>query len=821
MIKKDLNVAWRHLWKAKGYSFINLLGLSVGLAAFLLIFRISTYEFSFDRFHPNADRIYRGVTKRLSPGSPDWAHVSTISSHASHFIRDEYSGIDQIANFYSYSVTVTVPAVQGRTPVTIDDGDKYNMIITDPSWFSIFHYKWIAGSASTAMNDPFRVVLTASRVKAFWGDVAPAAVIGRKLVYDDSLHLTVSGVIEDWAQPSDLHFTDFISYSTIAASFLRNHTGFDDPSKDSWGERTYSQTYILLKKGTTSADFDRYAAGMLASKAPKSVSENKLTIGLQPLAGLHFDSHYTDTYSRQVHRPTLYVMTGIAAFILALAIINFINLATAQAVSRAKEVGTRKILGSGRRAIILQYMLETSILLIFALILTPLFIFAAFRLLPQFIPPGFAPGTLMTPAALGFASIALLGVLFLAGGYPAYILSGFSPVRSLKGDVLAGDTRRAWLRKGLIVFQFTISLVFIISTVIVGRQLHFLLHKDLGVNQTGVVNIDFRHINPNRRYPDEDKKVFATAVQALPGVRHVSLDLFAPTVKDRREAVLTDIASGAQWTLPIRMGDEQYVRVYGLKIIAGRNIRMQRVDTATEFLLSEKATSALGYAKPGLALGRTLTFAGRWTGPVVGILADFNSQSLLDPVKPASIMAITWSPFELSVRLDAATPNLMANIEKTFKRVYPTETFQYTLFKDEVANFYSEEQRLSILINAAMSIAIFLSCMGLFGLSAFTAGRRTKEIGIRKVVGASVAGISMLLIRQFLVLVGLAFLLAIPVGWYFMEHWLQDYPNRIGIHWWMFAAAGSSAILLALVTVAFHAIRAAKANPVTALRNHS
>lgn len=819
MIKIYLTVAWRHLLKAKGYSLINLLGLTVGLGACLLIFRISTYEFSFDRFHPNGERIYRGVTKRLSPGTPDWAYANTISSHASHAIRDEYSGVEQIANFYSYSVAVTVPAAQRRTPVTLEAGDKCDMIITEPSWFAIFRYQWLAGSPSTALKDPFKVVLTGSRVKALFGDIPVATAIGRKLIYDDSLMLTVSGVVADWNRPTDLHFTDFISYPTIGASLLRHHVGFDDPAKDSWSERTYAQTYILLRNGTTPADFDRYTAGMVASKAPKSALDEKLTIGLQPLSDLHFDAKYTDTYSRQVHRPTLYVMMGIAVFILALAIINFINLATAQALARTKEVGTRKILGSSRRGIIGQYLIETAILLVFALLLSPLLIYAAFRVLPQFIPPEFGPGELLTPASLCFTFITVIVILLLAGAYPAYILSGISPVRSLKGDTLIGDIRRQWLRQGLIVFQFTISLFFIFSTVVVGRQLHSLLHKDLGVNQTGVINIDLRHINPNRHYPERNKKVLVNAVQALQGVQQVSLDLFAPTVKDKRAVVLTDVLSKAQMQIPIRMGDEQYVPVYGLKIIAGRNIQMQSIDTATEFLLSEKATSALGYANPESALGRILTISGSWTGPVVGILADFNSQSLLDPIQPVSIMAITWSPFEMSVKLDATNHGVMANIEKAFKQVYPTEPFEYTVFKDEIVKFYSEEQRLSTLINAATSISIFLSCMGLFGLAAFTAGRRTKEIGIRKVLGATVVGVSILLIRQFLVLVVISFLLAAPIGWYFMHHWLQDYPNRIQISWWMFGAAGSSTIMLALLTVAFHAIRAAMANPVTALRN--
>jgi len=815
MLKNHLRVSWRHLTKAKGYSLINVLGLTIGLSACITLFQICHYEFGFDRFHPNADRIYRAVSKRHGAGNTDWRSIGMISMGASHTIRDQYPGIENIANFYSYNVAVTVPA----SGVKIEAGKEYNMIITDSSWFSIFQYRWLAGTPSA---EPFTVVLTANKARQYFGRLAADQYIGKKLVYDDSLTVTVTGIVQDWTQPTDLHFTDFISFSTQGASFLRYHTGFDNPTKpDNWSERTYAQTYLLLKKGVTPASFDKFAAGMLASKGPKQTPEDKLLITVQRLADLHFDAQYDDFYARKAHRPTLYVMTGIAVFILLLAIINFINLSTAQSLARAREVGTRKILGSGRRGIVAQFLTETALLVLAALTLSPLILILLFRLFPQFIPPGLHANSLLDPTNLGFALSAGVITLLLAGGYPALVIAGFSPTSSLKGEAPLKGSGRQWLRQSLIVFQFSLSLVFIVATVVVGRQLHFMLHKDLGVNQAGIVNIDLNHINPNLHYGEKDKTLLAARVRQLPGVRMAGLDMLNPTQKEARGFPLKDLSSGTQLSPDTRLGDENYVGIYGLNLIAGRNIRMPKFDTATEFLLSEKAAAEFGYAKPEDAIGRKMTVGGMWTGPVVGIFADFNSRSLHDPIVPVFLMTVTFPAFELSVRLDRDQPSpaVMAGIQKTFKSIYPTEAFNYTLFKDDVAALYSEEQRLSTLINAAMTISILIACMGLFGLAAFTAGRRTKEIGIRKVLGASITGIVTLLTRQFLKPVAIAFLIATPIAWWLMTKWLTDYPNRIALGWWMFALAGAAAMILALLTGGFHALKAAVANPVTALRS--
>jgi putative ABC transport system permease protein len=832
MLRSYFKTAVRRLSKDKLYSLVNTIGLTIGISACLLIWLMAHYELSFDRFHPDRDRTYRAVSQRIFPGMSDWQTLGNISFGATHAIQRFYPGLDQIASFYSYNVSVTVPpAAAGavlatpNTPVKYEPGEAWDMIVTEPAWFSIFQYKWLTGSPATALNEPFRVVLAASKARKYFGSIPYSQMIGKKLVYDDSLALTVTGVVDDWQQHTDLIFKDFISFSTIGVSFLRQHVGFDDPGKpDSWGERTYAQTYIKLKKGVSPGTFDPFIANIVKNRPAGREPANKLVIRLQPLADLHFDARYDDFYTRKTHKPTLYILIGTALFILFLAVINFINLSTAQAFSRAREVGTRKVLGSGRSGIIHQFLTETALLIAAAVTLSPLILWWVFRAFPEFIPPGLAYTELWSPTTILFLGGTAILTLLLAGLYPAFVLSGLSPALSLKGKVTELGIRRPYLRQCLTVFQFGIALFFIVATLIVGRQLHYMLHKDLGFRQDNIVDIDLQHINPNLPYTGDDIDRFAALLRRLPGVEVLSLNAFTIAQKGQRGFNLKDLASGTQLAMATRIGDEHYVPLFGLKIIAGRNIQVPKVDTETEILLSETAARQFGYTRPEDAIGHRMV-AGRWTGPVVGIIADFYSQSLQDPLSPVFIMAWTLPPWNVSVRWRTTgyskriDPNTLAAMQKAFKEVYPTEDFQYDIFKEEVAGFYEEEHRLSTIINVAMIIMILISCMGLFGLAAFSTGQRTKEIGIRKVLGATIPGIIALLARQFLTLVVIAFLIASPVAWYFLNHWLLDYANRISIEWWEFAFAGIGAIVVALLTIGYHSVRAALVNPVESLRS--
>jgi putative ABC transport system permease protein len=835
MLKNYMQIAWRHLFNNRIYTIINILGLAIGISACLVIFLISSFELSYDKFHPDKERIFRLVSSYQEPGDYEPFYPNNISHAASHIIRDEYSGIDQLANFYSYHAQVTVPR-RGRNMKSaefqIEQGNRWDIIITEPQYFSIFQYKWLAGTPTSSLSQPFHVVLAESKARKYFGSIPMDQILGKELIYDDSLHLRVSGIVKDWDKNTDLNFKDFISYSTIEMSFLKSVGGFDNPSRpDSWGERSYAQTYIMLKKGVEAASFKAWASTMIRNRRPINMKGEKVNIDLQPISTLHFESKYfSDKYSRQVHLPTIYALIGISAFILIIAMINFINLSTALSVRRSKEIGIRKVLGSYRIGIVLQFLTETFIVVLFAVILSILFANLVLHGFLEFIPPGLGPAELIKSNTLIFLTIVTVITSLLAGIYPARILSSYTPALSLKGQTSGALHQKHYLRKLLILFQFTISLFFIIATIIIGRQIHYMLNKDLGFTKDAILNISINGINPNLHYTPAERELFVEKVRKLAGVSMVSLNYGPVALNWDPSSKLKDIETGNQLALSCRFADENFVALYGLKIIAGRNIRVPQSDSLTEFLVNVTCTKELGFRRPEYAIGHMMgayvSSHGIATGPIVGILAEFNSQSLLKPISALFIAATRNDAFmgTVSVKLAASEDEssqykaTLTKIEKAWKEIYPTEKFKYTFFDEDIARFYGEEQKNSKIMNAAMVIAIFISCMGLFGLSTFTAEQRTREISIRKVLGATVSRIIIMLSKQFLKLVFVSIIIASPFAWYLMHQWLQGFAFRIEISWWIFVLAGLGAALIALITVSFQAIKAAIANPVKSLK---
>ncbi len=827
MFQSYFKIAWRWLVRNRIYTVINILGLALGISVCLVIFLVSSFELSFDKFHPERERIYRAVSSRFEPGYTDWSNYSNISLAASHIVRDECPSVDQIANFYSYHASVTVPPEKGKgnkEGVKYEQAKAFDMILAEPSYFSVFCYEWLAGTQATALNQPFKVVLTESRARKYFGDIPLQLIIGKELVYDDSLHLTVSGIVRDWDKNTDLDFKDFISFSSIATSFLKDATGIDDPNKpDSWGERRYSQTFIKLQKGVGESAFNNWVAKMLKNRRPLNMQGEKFKVELQPLSTLHFDTKFGDFYSRQVHLPTIYALMGIAAFILIIAVINFINLSTAQSMRRAKEIGIRKVLGSYRIGIVLQFLSETGVVVFFAMILSVIIIIPVLHAFREFFPPGLESLNLININTFIFFIVVAIICTLLAGLYPAIILSSYAPVLSLKGQLERVSGQKHFLRKSLIVFQFAISLFFIIATMVVGGQIQYMLNKDLGFTKDAIVNINLDGINPNLKYTDADKEIFADKIRKLTGVSMVSLNASPVARQFNGKSRFKDIVKGSEFAFPSRFGDENYVPLYGLKIIYGRNLRVPKNDSLTEFLINESCVKQLGYKQLVDAIGHMMA-VGPWKGPIVGVLADFYSESLEAPIAPLFIMATKKFESTMSVKMVSSDnqgdhfKTIITNIEKTWKGIYLTEKFELSFFNEDIARFYDEEQRDLKIMNTAMSISIFISCMGLFGLATLTAQQRIREIGIRKVLGASVAGIVTMLTKQFLKLVLISIIIASPVAWYFMHKWLEDYTNRINIGMWVFIMAATFAIFIAMITVGYQAVKAASVNPVRSLK---
>ncbi|MDR3712162.1 MAG: ABC transporter permease [Puia sp.] len=817
LLKNYFRIAWRNLVKHKFYTSIHILGLALGISACLIIFLVTSFELSYDGFHPDKERIYRMVSE-FQRNTGEKTPNASIPLPMTEAIRNGLSGIEKVAAFHNYYCGVTIPdgtPEPRRFEQPKEKEDVSPVILADPTYFEVFKYHWLAGDAATALDGPFKVVLTDEEARRYFGDIPFDKVLGRQIDYEDSLHVVVTGIVKAWHQNTDFGFRDIISSATIKSSFLKG-------GEDNWQMwQQTNQTFVKLAKGVAPS---RIVAQIepLVKEHLKLGHDAKVSIGLQPFSDIHFNAAYDDTYSRHAHLPTLYGLMGIAVFILLIAAINFVNLSTAQSMQRAKETGIRKVLGSSRGSLVIQFLSETLILTLFAVLLSLLITRPTLGAFHDYIPPGVTLNLSSRGVWIFLAGVTIVTSL-LAGFYPARVLSAFSPALSLKGTGTQPLNRKSYLRKSLIVFQFTISLVLIISTLVIGRQIHYMLNKDMGFNYDAILTI-----RTGWNYGPEKKDLLAEKIRQLPEVSFVSVSMGTPADKDHSRTFLSCPATGSkEIRSQMEIFDENFVSLFDLKLVAGRNL--EKSDTIKEFLVNETAAKALGFKKPTDAVGQLLKPAMSDTrfeksGPIVGVLADFHTQSLHEAITPVFMSASNGNSRVINVKLASSGKGIdhfeaaLAAIKNQWKQVYPNEKFEYRFFDETIAKFYDKEQKTAQIMRTAMAIAIFISCMGLFGLAAFTAQQRRKEIAIRKVLGAGIGNIVATLTRDILALVALAILIASPIAWYFMHRWLQDYSYRISFSVWMIILAGIAAIGIALVTVSIQALKAAVANPINALR---
>ena len=820
MLRNHFRIAFRSLSKNKLYTVINVLGLALGVSACLVIFLITHFELSFDRFHPDKERIYR-IVDESQDGTGGHRSEGGTTDPMAMTVRAEVSGLQTVTGFYNYYTNVTIPEGQkirvklGRPKY----GTPSDIVVTDPQYFDIFQYQWLAGSPAASISQPFQVVLTESEAHRYFGPGSPDQFIGRQVWYHDSLRTVVSGIVKDWTANTDFRFRDFISVATVPHSFLKDDIDFN--AWGMWNEET--QAFVKLGNGVTKAQVERQLA-ILGKKHLIERGGSKDSLLLQPLAGIHFNAAYGDAYSRKASLPTLYVLMGIAVFILLIAAINFINLSTAQSIRRVKEIGIRKVLGSSRAGLILQFLTETLLLTCAAVGISMLLVNPILSIFHSFVPEGLSFHVTDTATLLFLASIILITSL-LAGFYPARVLSSFLPVISLKGEGSPTFNQKSYLRKTLIVFQFTIALVFIIGTWIIGDQIHFMLNQDMGFTKTAIINIS----TPWVKDAKTKRQVLINEIGRLPQVAMICGSEGTPAAEGHRGTDLTLHKRTGDVKVPAEMHliDEHFLPLYEMRLLAGRNLYYS--DTMKEVLINESAARGLGFVHPADAVGQFVESGQNDSRaekllPVVGVVADFHSRSLRDAESPVFLTMNSGATGLLSIKLNMQGRG-SNDIKKTldaiaadWKQLYPDITFEYQFFDETIAAFYDKEQKTAQIMNAAMLIAIFISCMGLFGVTTFMAAQRTREIGVRKVLGASVAGIVTLLSMDFVWLVGLSILIASPIAWYGMHRWLADFAYHVPVHAWVFGLAGLTALGIAIATVSIQAIRAARANPVKSLR---
>jgi putative ABC transport system permease protein len=814
MLRTYLLPAWRSLSHTKAYSFITISGLAIGICACIIIYIVAAYEFSFDDFHPAGNRIYRlGARIQEDAGNAfaSEGYSENIPPPALAACRQEIPGIEAIAGFYPYTADVTVPRPAGPAAHI----PSPQTIITDSAYFSIFPYVWLAGNPATALLNPFSVVLTASQARKYFGPGNPIQYLGRELIYDDSLHVHVTGILQDWRRPTDFPYTDFISSATIRNSFLKkNH------QMDSWHFNPGNHWIWTVARLAEKASPEQLTSSLADLAIRHTGTDSFLrtlhfTIVAQPLSDIHFNNAYDHDGIRKANRRALYALMTTALFILLIAIVNVINLSTAQSAQRSKEIAIHKILGSGKARIRIRFLMETGTLTFVAAAIGLLGVHSALAALHDYLP-NTLPVHLLSPVTLIFTLAVATLTTLLAGGYPAGILAAMPPMINGQQPGIRSATGKTLVRKSLIVFQFTISLFFIIASLITSRQIRFLLDTNPGFNKDAIITLPFN--NPGRM------RSLATELRRLPSIADLTLQGHAPIGAAIIEhSVMFEGRKDKQLMVSILAADEHFLPTYQMKLLAGHNIRQG--DSANEFLINETYAHALGFQDPGQALGKFLTLNGQ-TRPVVGILADFHTASFHQSIGPILMAHIPDLEANIGIRLASTNGRIsgltatLAQIAAKWKKINPDTPFECNFLDENIAALYHQDQQLVSLINAAMWLTISIACMGLVGLIVFVAEKRRKEIAVRKVLGADVLNIVALLNGEIIALVTIALLIASPLAWYGAHRWLQDFAYRIPMPWWLFPLAGVAAIAIASLTISTQVIRAALANPVKSLSSH-
>jgi len=804
MFKNYLKIGWRNLLKNKGFSIINITGLATGLACFILIALYVVDELSYDRYNEKADRIYR-INADINFGG-NKLHLAVNSDPMGATLKKDYPQVEEYTRFYNSSGSKLIK--KGTEFI-----DEVHVAHADSTLFNVFTLPAVSGDTKTALNEPNTVVITASTAKKYFGTTSAVG----KTIEADKTPYKVTAVIKDIPHNSHFNF-DFI-FS------MKNVTDYQ------WGNYLSHnfQTYIVLRKGTDYKAFEKNFAQVIDKYVLPQAKQfmqinsmdeftkagNKLEYSLMPLTDIHLKSDRFPELGVNGNMQYVYIFGAVAVFVLLIACINFMNLSTARSANRAKEVGIRKVLGTERRSLISQFLTESTIMVTISLLLALLI---AALVLPYFnniAAKSLSFGNLLDPRILPFLIILPFAVGLLAGFYPAFFLSGFQPIKVLAGKG-SSALKKSNLRSTLVVFQFATSIFLIIGTIVVYRQLNYIQTKNLGFNKDQVMIIGTGAL-------DKNVEAYKNEVLGLPGVKMASISGFLPVANSGRndntfskEAVMSSEngVNMQRWAI-----DYDYIKTLGMEIVKGRNFSKEFGSDSSAVILNETAVKLFGLTDP---IGKKIYTFDNDNKPVsynvIGIVKNFHFESLRQNIGPLGMM-LGHSTWLTSFKVDTKNiQSLVKQAEAKWKAMAPGMPFFYRFLDQDFDNMYREEQRVGKIAITFAVLAILIACLGLFGLATYMAELRTKEIGIRKVLGASVGTLAGMLSKDFLKLVLVSFVIAVPVAWWAMYKWLQDFAYRISIGWWIFLLAGVVAIMIALITVSFQAIKAAMANPVKSLR---
>jgi putative ABC transport system permease protein len=807
MLINYLKIAWRTLRKQQGFSFINIFGLAVGLACCMLIMLYVLDELSYDRYNEKADRIYR-VQSDIKFGGNDM-HFAVSPDPIGPTLKKDYPQVEQFVRLH-HRGTWSVKRTGEPTNLRED-----NITFADSTLFDVFTLPLISGNPKRALAEPNSVVISESAAKRHFGAQNP---MGQPLIFDNNRTFKVTGVMRD--MPTNSHFR-----SDFFISMLN-----DDYSWGQWLSNNH-HTYILLKPRTDPVAFAKnfetviqkyvgpQAMQMLGSTMEQfRKAGNSLNYWLIPLTDIHLHSKQQIELAPNGDIQYVYIFSAVALFILLIACINFMNLATARSANRAKEVGVRKVMGSERQQLVGQFMTESILTTTLAMVLALIIVAAALPGFNTIAAKELAIGQLVSPYYLPLLIALPIVVGLLAGSYPALFLSSFQPITVLKGKINV-SFRSAGLRSGLVVFQFMMSVILIVGTIIIYRQITFIQTKNVGFNRDHILTVHGVYAI------GKQAETFKQEVLRLPGVINGSISGYLPTPSNRSDNSFyavgqSDMNKGVNMqNWPV---DYDYLKTMGMKLVKGRDFSKEFGADSSAIILNEAAVKVFGFKDP---IGKRIwdfddpKLTTRRTFTIIGVVKNFHFESLRRNIGALS-MILDPNSGAASFRLSSADiPALIKQIEAKWKQIAPGQAFSYQFMDDSFDDMYRAEQRIGTIALTFAGLAILIACLGLFGLAAFMAEQRTKEIGVRKVLGASVTSIIGLLSKDFLKLVFIAIIIASPVAWYAMNQWLKDFAYKIDIEWWIFALAGLLAIGIALLTVSFQSIKAALMNPIKSLRS--
>ncbi|WP_138477514.1 ABC transporter permease [Dyadobacter bucti] len=793
MIRNYFKIAFRNLRQNKAYAIINVSGLMLGITCAMLIFMLVKYHLGFDRFHSKSDHIYRIVTEMHRD---DIAYVGSVPSPLGKVFRNDYTFAEKVARIASFNEQlISVKTGNEVRKFKEEEGVAF----AETEYFDIFNFPLSEGDYETALAEPNSVIVTERIAKKYFGSTH---VINKTFRFDNRIDVTIKGVLRDLPETTDQKAEIFVSYPTLKQ--------YNDwlASDDSWGGiQSSMQCYVRLRPGIAVSEVEKVFPAYVKRYRPES--KNVHHYKLQPLSDIHFNARYGGTMEKR----NLWILSVIGTFLIITACVNFINLATAQTLKLSKEVGVRKVLGSGRGQLFWQFIAQTSLITGIATLASVLITMLVLPYFNQLFETRIRLDFLSDWQLFVFLAGLMVLVTLFAGSYPGLIIARFQPIMALKGKLSQQNIGGFNTRRALIITQFAISQILIIGMIVIAKQMHYSQQSDLGFVKDAVVML------PIASEPGAAKTV-KNQLQQIAGVENVSLCFDAPASDNNwgTTPYYDNRSEEEAFRITMRPADQDYVKTFGLKVLAGRNIFPS--DTTREFLVNETFARKLNLASSTEVLGKQLRVNGNMTGLIVGVIKDFHDTSFHEDINPICISSASDRYASYAVKINLGNmPATMAAIEKVWSKTHPDEIYEYEFLNDQIASFYDTEALMLTLIQIFSSIAVFIGCLGLYGLVSFMAVQKTKEIGIRKVLGSSINQILWIFGKEFVLLIVFAFCIAAPVAWWLMRGWLKDFKFRIELGAWIFALSIFITLGIAALTVLFKSFRAATMDPVKSLRN--